>query len=100
MVSVVSVSSGIKTPDDIDHPHKAYIAHITVARHRALVLYEAQPMTCYGCNGTEQLVQACPRRQGPRVTASKSTPLSWADMAAQRMEDILAASEEEEGIAP
>jgi len=35
------------------------VSDITIAGHRVLVSYEGQPMTCYGCNGTRHLYQAC-----------------------------------------
>jgi len=41
--------------------------------HRALLSYEGQPVTCYGC-GDSGLNQACPRRRGGGMVTSDSTP--------------------------
>jgi len=38
-------------------------SHLTVAGHRALLSYEGQPATCYGCGEAGHMYQVCPARQ-------------------------------------
>jgi hypothetical protein len=73
--------------------------HITVAGHRVLVSYDGQPMTCYCCNYTGHLYQACPIRQILQETGPISTTTSWADRAARGTRNTQQAREDEEGIA-
>jgi len=57
-------------------------SHITMAGNMVLVSYEGQPMTCYGCNSTGHLYQACPMRRRTERKATTEQATSWADIAA------------------
>jgi hypothetical protein len=53
-------------------------SHIIVAGNRVLVSYEGKPITCYGCNSTGHLYQACPLRRSLKETAPTTTSTSLA----------------------
>jgi hypothetical protein len=36
-------------------------SHSTISGYRALVSYEGQPQTCYGCGETDYIYQVCPK---------------------------------------
>jgi hypothetical protein len=38
-------------------------SHLTIVGYRALVSYEGQPQTCYGCSATTHVYQECPKRR-------------------------------------
>ena len=61
--------------DQTSHP-------IPIAGNRVLVSYEGQPLTCYGCNGTDDLYHACPMRRRTERKATTEHATSWADIAA------------------
>jgi hypothetical protein len=48
-------------------------SHITVAGNRVPLSYEGQPMTCYGCNHTGRLYEACPLRRSVQLTKPTTT---------------------------
>jgi len=52
-----------------------------MAGHRALVSYEGQLTTCYGCSETGYFKQVCPKRRRVGVETTKGSTLSWADVA-------------------
>jgi hypothetical protein len=81
------VTSGIRLAMIILATHIP--SHITVAVHRVLMPYDAQPMACYGCNATDHLNQACPTRRRLKETAHISTITSSADIAARGMGNTL-----------
>jgi hypothetical protein len=58
-------------------------SHVIIAGYRTLILYEGQPTTCYGCNGTGNLYQDCPRRRKTREETNANRKTSWADVAAR-----------------
>jgi hypothetical protein len=56
---------------------------ITVEVHRALISYEGQPTTCYGCNEIKHLYQVCPHRRRERTEDKRAARTSCADVAAK-----------------
>jgi hypothetical protein len=56
---------------------------INVAGFRALISYEGQPTTCYGCNEIGHLYIVCPHRKRARAADMRDTRTSWADVAAK-----------------
>jgi hypothetical protein len=38
-------------------------SHLNIAGFRALITYEGQPQTCYGCGQTDHMYQMCPKRR-------------------------------------
>jgi hypothetical protein len=72
-------------------------SHISVAGHRALVTYEVQPMTYYGCNDTGHLYKACPMRRRLQEMALISAPTAWADITSSGTGNTLQACEEKKG---
>ena len=56
--------------------------HIVVAAHRALISYEGQRTTCYGCNETGHLYQVSPHRSRAKES-EKTITTTWADVAAR-----------------
>ena len=58
-------------------------SNITIAGHNVLVSFDGQSMTCYRCNETGHLHQACPMRRRDGETVHTATATSWADIAAQ-----------------
>jgi hypothetical protein len=67
------------------------IAHITLTRHvpsvinidgvRALITYEGQPVTCFGCGETGHQYQGCTKKRNLRQQTQQSNTASWADIA-------------------
>jgi hypothetical protein len=56
---------------------------INVAGFRALISYEGQSTTCYGCNEIGHLYIVCPHRRRARAEDMRATRTSWADVAAK-----------------
>jgi hypothetical protein len=57
-------------------------SHMTIEGHRALISYEGQPDTCYGCNNIGHYYHDCPHRRRARFTDRLTQPPTWADIAA------------------
>jgi hypothetical protein len=57
-------------------------SHITVAGHRALILHDGQPQTCYGCGDTEHMYHVCPKRRGAKNMTPAPVDHTWANIVA------------------
>ena len=51
-----------------------------MAEHRALVSYEGQPPTCYGCNKTVHHLEDCPRRKTTVNPPAITNSVKWANV--------------------
>ena len=73
-------------------------SHLTIMGYRVLVLYDAQPSTCYGCGNTGHIYQACPRRRRVRGVVDETAPTTWANVAAsgQRRQELLGEGKRED----
>jgi hypothetical protein len=56
-------------------------SNIMVAGHKALIRYEGQPATCYGCDETGHVYQDCPRRWRGKEVEGADSPPTWAEVA-------------------
>jgi len=56
-------------------------SQMNIAGHRALLPYDGQPVTCYGCGDSGHINQAFPRRRRGGMVTSDSTPNTWAHVA-------------------
>jgi hypothetical protein len=63
-------------------------SHINIAGCRALISYEGQPQTCYGCGATDHIYQVCPKRQKITVSRMEQHGLTWAQWTAARPSHI------------
>jgi hypothetical protein len=73
------VSNGIRitTMNLVQH----ILSHIIAAGHRALISYEGQPTTCFGCNEIGHLYQVCPNRRHTGAVDPRAARKSWAEVA-------------------
>ena len=55
-----------------------------MAGTRVLILYEGQPLTCYGCNEQGHLNQDCPRRRQAGTQRDDTYRHSWVNTVTQR----------------
>jgi hypothetical protein len=74
-----AVSNGIKIVTVALKKHVP--SHATIASHRALIAYEGQPMTCYGCNATDRVYQICPKRLETTKGRKNKQTITWAHVA-------------------
>jgi hypothetical protein len=51
--------------------------HVNIAGYRALVSYEGQPQTCYGCGETDHMYQMCPKRRRAKPNRNDSSGPTW-----------------------
>ena len=56
-------------------------SNLMIAGQRVLI-YEGQPLTCYGCGQTNHLYSACPNRRQQGGRGRNTNDRSWADIAA------------------
>lgn len=59
-------------------------SHLIIAGSRALISYEGQPPTCYGCNEQGHINQDCPRRRQIAPKRDDTNKPSWANIVIQR----------------
>jgi hypothetical protein len=57
-------------------------SHIIVAGYRALISYDGQPQTCYGCGDTERMCHVCSKRRDAKIIATAPVDHTWANIAA------------------
>jgi len=57
-------------------------SHVTITGNRVLI-YEGQPMTCYGCGETEQMYQVYPKQRTRASVKHDEPPTTWADITAR-----------------
>jgi hypothetical protein len=55
-------------------------SRVTIAGYRALISYEGQPQTCYGCGETDHMYQVCPKRRGVKPLVTAPTDPIWAQV--------------------
>jgi hypothetical protein len=55
-------------------------SHATMAGHRALISYEGQSQTCYGCGDTYHMYHACPKRCGVQKRTEIPITNTWAQI--------------------
>jgi hypothetical protein len=53
-------------------------SHVNVVGYRALIPYEGQLQTCYGCSATDHMYQVCPKWQKSTVRRMEQHGLTWA----------------------
>ena len=69
-----AVSNGVRIVQMTLNKHLP--SHMTIAGYRALVAYEGQPQTCYGCSATDHVYQECPKRKNtPRRQEERTGPV-------------------------
>jgi hypothetical protein len=74
------VSNGVRIADMNLKQHVP--SHMTIDGHRALISYNGQPTTCYGCNNTGHYYQDCPSRKRIMLSDRVTQPSTWADIVA------------------
>lgn len=79
-----------------DYSHQHIPSHIAVAGNRALVSYDGQPMTCYGCNDKGHVYQADSLSRRVQEAARTST---CADIAKRGTGKTMQVSEDEQWTA-
>jgi hypothetical protein len=57
-------------------------SHVNIAGYRALVSYEGQPQTCYGCGHTDHMYQMCPKRRSTKPNRYEPSGPTWAQRTA------------------
>jgi len=55
-------------------------SYIAIAGYRALVTYDGQPQTCYGCGDTEHVYNVCPKRRMPKIAQPAPFEHTWANI--------------------
>ena len=58
-------------------------SHMIIAGSRALISYEGQPPTCYGCNEQGHINQDCHRRRQTETKRDDMHKLTWANIVTQ-----------------
>ena len=75
------VSNGIRVA--ITYLKTHIPSHLEIAGLRALISYEGQPSTCYGCNNVDHQYHDCPRRKIRETQQPQHSRPSWADIVQQ-----------------
>jgi hypothetical protein len=83
---VYRVFNGVRQVEIVLNKHVP--SHLYVDGLRALISYDGQPTTCYGCGQVGHLFSACPSRRVNRPVTTGATRHTYADAVAQPPEQI------------
>jgi hypothetical protein len=73
----IAISNGIRV---VEIQLKKHVpSHLIIAGQRALVSYDRQPFTCYGCSEEGHLYSECPRRMTRMIRATSFGAVTWAE---------------------